>query len=126
MADVGAGRTSELPMRLRLEGQQRQHVVDIAAHLVCPARPPGPHARRHVVDDGDLGAATAYAPGGRLGALRAGGDDGGGRWAGRGTSGLRRRMRLAIGWVNSGLSMMTMASGSAATAAAAVPWMRRR
>ena len=35
-------------------------------------------------------------------------------------------MRLAIGWVNSGLSMMTTASGSAATAAAAVPWTRRR
>ncbi len=43
-----------------------------------------------------------------------------------GTWGARRRTRLAIGCVNSGLSMMTSALGSAATAAAAVEWMRRR
>ncbi len=37
-----------------------------------------------------------------------------------GMCGARLRMRLAIGCVNSGASMMTTASGSAATAAAAV------
>ncbi len=43
-----------------------------------------------------------------------------------GTSGRRLRTRLAIGCVNSGLSMMMTASGAAATAADAVPQMRRR
>ncbi len=43
-----------------------------------------------------------------------------------GIEGVRRRMRLAIGWVNSGLSMITTASGSAVTAALAVALMCRR
>ena len=37
-----------------------------------------------------------------------------------GICGARLRMRLAMAWVNSGASMMTMASGSAATAASTV------
>ncbi len=37
-----------------------------------------------------------------------------------GMSGRRRRMRRAMGWVNSGLSMITTAWGSAATAERAV------
>ena len=43
-----------------------------------------------------------------------------------GISGRFLRMRRAIGCVNSGLSMITTASGSATMAAAAVLWMRRR
>jgi hypothetical protein len=39
-------------------------------------------------------------------------------------SGRRRRMRRAMGWVNSGLSMITTAFGSAAIAERAVPEMR--
>ena len=42
-----------------------------------------------------------------------------------GIFGRRWRMRRAIGCVNSGLSMITTASGSAATAAATVPYTRR-
>ncbi len=41
-----------------------------------------------------------------------------------GMSGRRLRMRRAIGWVNSGLSMITTALGSAATAERAVLEMR--
>ena len=51
MADVGAGRPAEALVRVRLERQQRQHVIDILAHLARTTRPPRPHAGRHVVDD---------------------------------------------------------------------------
>ena len=53
MADIAAGRPAELPMHAGLERQQRQHVVDVAAHRAGAARPPGPDRGRDVVDDRD-------------------------------------------------------------------------
>ena len=46
MADVGARRPTETRVRLRLERQQREHVIDVAAH--SRARP-GRHA--HTLGD---------------------------------------------------------------------------
>ena len=51
MADIGARRAAEPHMSLRLERQQRQHMVDVARHLAGAPRPPGPDRRRHVIDD---------------------------------------------------------------------------
>ena len=45
VADIGAGRAVQAPVRLRLERQQGQHVVDEGAHPRRPPRPPGPDAR---------------------------------------------------------------------------------
>ena len=48
MADIAAGRPAELAMHVGLERQQRQHVVDVAAHRCAraPAARPTPTARR--------------------------------------------------------------------------------
>ena len=75
MADIGAGRAAEAPVRLRLERQQRQHVVDIGAHLARPPGPPGPDARADVVDDREVRPAPAHARGDRVGEIRAVDDD---------------------------------------------------
>ena len=37
MADIGAARPAQAPMRVGLEGQQGQHVVDIGPHGAGPA-----------------------------------------------------------------------------------------
>ena len=63
MADIGRRRPTEAPVRLRLEGQEGQEVVDIGAHLRRAARPPGPDGRADIVDDRRCcGARCAHAP----------------------------------------------------------------
>ena len=59
MADVAAGRPAQALVRGGLEGQQRQHMIDVGAHPARAARPPRPHAGRDVVDDGHVGARGA-------------------------------------------------------------------
>lgn len=59
MADIGAGRTIEPAECVGLERQQAEDMIDIATHRPCPARPPRPHGRRHVVDDRDRAIARA-------------------------------------------------------------------
>ena len=61
MADIAALWPAKAPMRLGLEGQNGEDMIDIAAHLACPARPPRPDARRDVVDDGDMRRPFAHA-----------------------------------------------------------------
>ena len=61
MADIAAGGPAKAPMRLGLEGQNGEDVIDIAAHLACPAGPPRPDARRDVVDDGHVRRPFAHA-----------------------------------------------------------------
>ena len=53
MADIGRRRPAEAAVRLRLEGQEREDVVDIGAHRLRAARTPGPDGRADVVDDRD-------------------------------------------------------------------------
>ncbi len=63
VSDVGGRRTAEAFVRGWLERQQRQDMIDIGAHFACAPRPPRPHARRHVVDDGDVRRPLADALG---------------------------------------------------------------
>ena len=51
MADIGARRPLEPAIGFRLERQQRQHVIDVAAHGARAAGPPCPHGGRDIVDD---------------------------------------------------------------------------
>src|SRR5262245_41973620 len=53
VADVGARRPTQALKDIRLERQHRQYVVDITAHAARPPRPPSPHRRRYIIDDGD-------------------------------------------------------------------------
>ncbi len=89
MADEAARRAAEAVMGVGLERPQRQHVVDVVAHLGRAARTPGPDAGRHVVDDRDGQPAAPDAPGDRVGELRAVDDDDG--------IGLGRQGRLGRG-----------------------------
>ena len=63
MADIGAGRAAEPLVRLGLERQKREEMIDIGPHFARAARPPGPDAGADVIDDGDLWAALADALG---------------------------------------------------------------
>ena len=75
MSDIAAGRPAEPLVHLRLERQQREHVIDIGAHGARPARPPRPDRRRDVVDDRDRRRAPAHAPCDPVGQVRAVDDD---------------------------------------------------
>ena len=75
MADIAAGRPAQPAIGLRLERQQRQHVIDIAAHRARPARPPRPDRRRDIVDDRNRGIAGAHAPRHAMGEVGAVDDD---------------------------------------------------
>ena len=67
MADIGAWRSAQPAMRIRLEWQDGHEVIDIGPHLLRPTRPPGPDARRDIVDDRNLRFALADALGNRMG-----------------------------------------------------------
>ncbi len=53
VADIGAVGTAEPLMRLGLERQQREDMIDISAHFPGASGPPGPDRRRDIVNDGD-------------------------------------------------------------------------
>ena len=75
MADIGAGRAAQLLVNVGLEWQQRQHVIDIAAHGARPARPPRPDRRRDVIHDRDGAVLLADAAGDPMGEIRRVDDD---------------------------------------------------
>ena len=57
-------------MRIRLERQDRQHVVDVAVHGARPSRPPRPNRRRDVIEDGDFGSAATNLASDPVGKIR--------------------------------------------------------
>ena len=67
VTDIAASRAAKAAMRFRLEGQNGEDVIDIAAHLARPARPPSPDARRDIVDDRNLRRPPAHALGHLMG-----------------------------------------------------------
>ena len=71
VADKGAGWPAQPAQGLRLERQQREHVVDVRAHGARAAGPPGPNRRADVIDDRDGGCARAHAPRHAMGEFRA-------------------------------------------------------
>ena len=62
MADIGTWRAAEAAVRVRLERQHREHVIDIAPHRGGPARPPCPYGRGHIVDDRDRRRRRTHPP----------------------------------------------------------------
>src|SRR5262249_61064396 len=56
-----AGRTAESAMRIRLERQNRQHVIDVAAHGARASGPPGPDRGRYVIKNWNFGSAATNA-----------------------------------------------------------------
>ncbi len=62
-------------MRVGLEREQRQHVIDIGPHRARPARPPRPDGRRDVVDDRNPRRTGAHAFGDAMGEIGAVDDD---------------------------------------------------
>src|SRR3954465_1124514 len=71
MADIAAGRPVQPAIGLRLERQQRQHMIDIFQHRARPPGPPRPHRRRDIVDDRNPGILGANAFGDAMGEVRA-------------------------------------------------------
>ena len=47
-------------MRVRLEGEQRQHMVHIGAHGARASRPPGPDGGADIIDDRQARQAGAH------------------------------------------------------------------
>ena len=75
MADIAAWRPAESYVDSGLERQNSEHMVDIGAHRARAPRPPGPHRRRHIIEDGDRGRDAAHPPCDPVGKLRAVDDD---------------------------------------------------
>ena len=114
----------------RLERQQRQHVIDIGAHLARPARPPRPHAGRDIVDDGDLRRALADALGDRMRELRASMMTTASGSAAMAASAVRRTramMRGSRGRIDNGPITATSLKGNCETSPSrSIPRRRRR
>src|ERR1700722_12167289 len=51
MTDIDTTRSSQPPVGLRLERQQRQHAIDVSQHRLGAAGPPRPDAGTDVIDD---------------------------------------------------------------------------
>src|SRR3954447_21514242 len=75
MAYIGAIRSIEPFIFGRFEWQQRQHVIDVAAHAPRPPWPPRPNAWADVIDDRQMGSGAAHAPGYSMGEVRTIDDD---------------------------------------------------
>ena len=75
MADVNASGAAEAHMRLRLEGQQRKHAIDIFAHRSRASRPPGPDRRAHIIHDRQARRRAANAARDAMGEIRRVDDD---------------------------------------------------
>jgi hypothetical protein len=66
MADIRALRPAELGVLARLERQKRQNFINVAAHFFSASGSPRPHARRHIIDDGNMWRAAADTFGDRM------------------------------------------------------------
>ena len=71
VAHVGAGRAAQLLMRVRLEREQRQQVINVTAHRARAPRSPRPDGRRHVVDDRNIWRCGTHASCNPVGEVRA-------------------------------------------------------
>ena len=71
MPDIGAGRSAQPAMRLRLKRQQGKHMVDIGAHPARPARAPHPDRRADIVDHGQPRQRAAHLAGDAMREVRA-------------------------------------------------------
>src|SRR5580698_2800536 len=75
MTDVETGRAAKPHMSRRLERQDREHAIDIAAHGAGAPGPPGPNRRRDVIDNRYCGRCGANPPRHTVGEIRAVDDD---------------------------------------------------
>ena len=75
MADIDAARAVEPHIGLGLERQEREHAIDIGAHRLRPARPPGPDARADIIDDRQVRQRLAHAARDAMGEIGAVDDD---------------------------------------------------
>jgi hypothetical protein len=75
VTDIGAGWSSEAPVRLWLERFEGEHVIHIGAHLAGAARAPCPDARADVIDDRQRRQLAPDAPRDRMGELGTVDDD---------------------------------------------------
>jgi hypothetical protein len=75
MTDIAAGRPAQSNIGLRLERQQRQHMIDIGQHGARPARPPRPDRGRNIIDDRDARIARTHPARHAMGEIGAVDDD---------------------------------------------------
>ena len=75
MADIDAARSTQPPVRLRFERQQRQHAIDIRSHRPGPARPPGPDAGTDVIEDWQFRQCPPHTAGDAVGEVGTVDDD---------------------------------------------------
>ena len=71
MTNVTARRTIKFSHGLRLERQQRQYVVHVRAHGARATRPPRPHRRADVINNGNSWRPRAHPPRHAMSELRA-------------------------------------------------------
>ena len=75
MSHIAAGRSPEPGEGRRLEGQQRQHVIDVGAHRPRAPRPPSPDRRADIVHDRDCRGSRPHHARDAVGEIRAVDDD---------------------------------------------------